>query len=142
MEHEEKYMEAASHALAGFQIIEAGLKDYILEYHHIVQGFLPDQMRYEYSLQDIEGLALGRLVTTFSRMNDNASLIKSLQKLKTQRDDLAHRALTKLYGRERETFKFEDHIDNLVDLANDLGFLMEDLIKEHIKLIGFKNRAK
>lgn len=95
-------------------------------------------MVYKYGRQDIEEAALGKLVTIFERMNGNSTLIEKLRKLKSQRDELAHRALTNLYGRERETFKFDEHIDRLVDLANNLGLLIEDLNKEHVKLFALK----
>ncbi len=56
-----RYQDAASHALAGFQLIEGGLKDYIGIYHKIVRRLLPDRPAYKHTRKDVEEVALGRL---------------------------------------------------------------------------------
>jgi hypothetical protein len=141
MTPEDAYREAASHALAGFQLIEASLKDYIAEFHATVRRHLPASLTYEYSRSDIEDASLGKLVNVFARMNGNVDLVRKLRKLQGQRDELAHRALTKLYGQERETFDFASNTDPLVDLANDLGYLLDDVNKEGLRLLIAREKS-
>lgn len=132
---EDLYREAVSHALAGFQLIEASLKDYIEAFHEVVRKHLPASITYLHGRADIEDASLGRLVGAFSRINGNAELIGKLRGLQRKRDELAHRALTKLYGQGRESFDFAGNTDPLVELANDLGYLLEEVQQEGLKLV-------
>ena len=92
------YRESASHALAGFQLLEEGLKSYVGTYHDTVRKFLPDKLVYRYSRQDIQDAALGKLVGVFSKISANDKLISELRTLTKTRDDLAHKAFVHLYG--------------------------------------------
>jgi len=134
----EHYREIASHALAGFQLIEASLKDYIADYHDKVRDSLPSGMTYLYSGTDVQDLALGRLVSVFAKLNNNKALIKKLQNLQKERDNLAHRALVKLYGPASVTEDFSAQILLLTVLAEQLGQLLSDVLDEHVKLVGKK----
>jgi hypothetical protein len=132
----EHYREIASHALAGFQLIEASLKGYIDDYHDKVRDSLPSGMTYLYSGADVQDAALGRLVSVFAKMNNNKALIEKLQNLQKERDNLAHRALVKLYGPARVTEDFSVQIPILIVLAEQLGLLLSDVLGEHVKLVG------
>jgi hypothetical protein len=138
MDKQKIYSEAATHALAGFQIIEESLKDYITAYHQTVQKFLPTELVYQYQRSEIEDVALGNLVKNFSRMNSNTVLIDKLRKIKQVRDQLAHKALTKLYGPEKETFDFLENTDKFIDTAAELGLIIDEILKEHKKLLVIK----
>lgn len=138
MNNQKIYSEAATHALAGFQIVEESLKDYITAYHQTVKKFLPDELMYQHKRSDIEDLALGKLIEIFSKVNSNILLIGKLRKIKQTRDQLAHKALTKLYGPEKDTFDFLESTDRFIDTAAELGLIIEDILKEHNKLLAIK----
>ena len=91
MNTEDQYREAVSHALAGFQLIEASLKSYVEEYHAAIRRHLPATLTYEYGRTDVEEASLGKLVNLFSRMNGNTGLIEKLRRLQRQRDVRQHR---------------------------------------------------
>lgn len=138
MDNQKMYSEAATHALAGFQIVEESLKSYITTYHQTVQKFLPKELIYDYKRSDIEDLALGRLIEVFSKMNRNSLLIDKLRKIKQIRDQLAHKALSKLYGPQKETFDFLENTDRFIDTANKLGLIIDEILIEHMKLLTVK----
>lgn len=74
MTDQEYFRNIASHALAGFQLIEVGLKDYIADYHDKVRASLPSNMTYKYGARDVEDAPLGKLITLFERTNSNEVL--------------------------------------------------------------------
>lgn len=136
VKYSEHYREIASHALAGFQLIEASLKDYIAVYHDKVRDSLPPGMTYLHHGTDVQDAALGKLVSVFAKMNNNKALIEKLRNLQQTRDNLAHRALAKLYGPTSVTEDFIAQIPTLTGLAEELGILLGDVHDEHIKLVS------
>jgi hypothetical protein len=137
----DRYRHAVSHALAGFQLIEASLKDFINEYHKRINRFLPSGVTYEFTGKDFEEAALGKLVNSFDKMCSNKPLIVKLRKLQSQRDHLAHRALTDLYGPDSSSFDFDAQEEDLIGLAGLLGELLKQVLDEHLKFVDAINRA-
>ncbi|MEJ2793958.1 hypothetical protein WAE56_11100 [Iodobacter sp. LRB] len=134
MTEEEHYRDIAIHALAGFQLIEVVLKDYIADYHDKVREFLPVDMVYEHKADEVTNAPLGKLLDIFGKINANKQLVVELRNLQSKRNDLAHRALVKLYWPAKNEFDFSGNSTQLDGLADDLGGLIEQIIVEHAKL--------
>jgi hypothetical protein len=134
----DQYRDLVAHALAGFQLVEASLKDYISDYHDKVRSCLPPGMVYDYHRSDIQDAALGKLVEVFNKTNRNKELVGSLRKLQASRDNLAHRALTKLYGRRTpaEEQELREQAPGFVALAEQLSELLGNVHNEHVLLVG------
>jgi hypothetical protein len=134
MTEEELYRDIASHALAGFQLIEEGLKNYIADYHDKVREFLPVYMVYEHRADEVANAPLGKLVDIFGKINANKQLVVELRSLQSKRNDLAHRALVNLYGPAKNGFDFSGNSTQLGGLADDLGRLIEQILVERAEL--------
>ncbi len=125
-----RYQEVASHALAGFQLIEGGLKDYIGIYHGLVRKLLPSGLAYKYSRKDVEEVALGRLINIFSKLSTNDALVGALRAQVALRDELAHRAFLNLYGHGDNAEDLISQTDRLVDVAQQIVGLLEAIHNE------------
>jgi hypothetical protein len=135
MNAQQRYQEATSHALAGFQLIEAGLKDYIGLYYETVQRVLDGRLCFKYSREEIDDASLERLTNIFSRTSFNEDLIKQLRSLIKERNELAHKALAYLYDEKKTDQEFEAACSKMIRTAETLGELMGVLLKERV-LIG------
>lgn len=136
MTPEDYYREAASHALAGFQLLEEGLKSYIGCYYETVRQLLPETISYRYQKLDIQEAALGKLVSVFSKINSNDELVFELRKLVKTRDDLAHRAFVHLYGSLPPAKDLQSKASTFIDVAAQIGELLKSLNTETVKVVN------
>lgn len=138
MAGEQYYKESATHALAGFQLVEEALKSYIEQYHDAVRKFLPEKLTYRYGRQDVQEAALGKLVNVFAKVNANDKLIAELQALVATRNDLAHKALVNLYGQKPSEDEFQKRGDGFVEVAERLGNILGELHEQSLRLVAVR----
>ena len=142
MENKEYYKEAAIHALAGFQLIEEGLKRYIVHYYDTVRYLLGDKLHFDYNESDVSEAALQRLLSIFSKINSNKELIEQLRKLVKQRDEIAHKAFVELYGPTKSEAEFEKMYQKYVEVGKQLSRLLTAVNDENFKLFSiYKSHA-
>ena len=142
MDIEQRYREAASHALAGFQLVEQQLKEYIGYYYDAVRFLLNGKLSFNYAREEMDEAALERLTTVFSKINGNEELIKRIRALIKHRNHVAHRALVHLYGKERTGEELETNIDEFIEIAEKLGLILRDLLKETVNVARIKSSVK
>ena len=142
MKVEEHYREAASHALAGFQLIEEGLKSYIDLYHQAVRRLLSEKLTYRYARKDVQDAAYGKLVEVFGKVNGNDELIADLRSLKKIRDDLAHKAFVNLYGTMPEDAELRRRADLYIGVADKIGKLMGRIQREAALMVAVAPEAR
>ena len=135
MEQEGQYRDAVSHALAGFQLIEESLKDYIGFYHDAVRKLLPPTITYGSSRRDIQDAALGKLINVFSKCRGNQAFISDLRSLTSTRDELAHKALVGLYGTVPEPSDLEAKAASFQKKAETISELLAKLNKESLNIL-------
>jgi hypothetical protein len=135
VDHEQRYRDVFSNALAGFQLIEEALKDYIGFYHETVRKLLPSELTYGSTRQDIQDAALGKLINVFAKCSNNQVLISELRSLISVRDQLAHRGLIDLYGTEKTRVDFADRAKQLQETAEKISGLLDQVNKESLKVI-------
>jgi hypothetical protein len=141
MNSRDRYKEASTHALAGFQIIEESLKDYIGHYYDAVRKVLDAKLHFQYSRSDIDQAALGKLLSIFCKINKNEDLVKDLRKLIKHRDDLAHKALVHLYGEPKSDAEFDAMTDSAIEIAEKLGSLMATVRQEILHVYAIAREA-
>ena len=141
MNSRDHYKEASTHALAGFQLIEEGLKDYIGHYYDAVRKRLNGKLHFEYRRTDIDQAALGKLLSIFCKINGNEDLVKQLRKLLKHRDDLAHKALVHLYGTPKSDSEYAAMSDSAIETASKLGELMSVLHQEINRVVVIAKEA-
>jgi hypothetical protein len=91
------YRTGVTQALAGFQLIEEGLKTYLGIYFDSIRLLIGDRLHFGFAKEDYQDAALGRLITIFAKTSSNAELLSQLRSVTRQRDHIAHQALLKLY---------------------------------------------
>jgi hypothetical protein len=80
-----------------YQYIEFALRGCIVRYHATAKFRLDGYLPYEVPLEAIDGAALGLLVKWFKLFSTNIALVKELNKLKVERDRLAHQGFVFTY---------------------------------------------
>lgn len=128
------YTDTATHALAGFQLLEASLKDYIAEYYHAIKTMVGTKLPFKYDRADIENSPLGRLCTLFSKLNENEPLIKKIQSIQSHRDKLAHRALALTFDRNISDEEYLKMTHTFEETINDIEIVLKEVREERIKV--------
>jgi hypothetical protein len=142
MNAEQDYRRAATHALAGFQLIEEGLKTYVGQFHETVRKLLPAEIAYLHSQTDIQDAALGKLVNVFSKINSNKQLVAQLRALVKTRDELAHKAFLHLYGTRPAAEELASKTSTFIEVAALVGELLRSLNAESLKVVGVRPKRR
>jgi hypothetical protein len=130
----ELYEKRVSITLAGFQVTELFLKDYIAAAYDVTQKLLDGVIEFSPSRKDIENHSPERLVATFKTINGNGELIKNLQSLIEHRNKLAHRALLPLYGSSTSDDEYWALIDEISPLEQEVDKCMSGVRDELLEL--------
>src|ERR1700743_3716543 len=92
------YTDGVTQVLAGFQIIEDMLKSYLEVHFDLTRTILNGRLHFGFRREDYQDAALGRLAQVFSKLCSDKQLVADLRAVVERRDQIAHRALLKLYG--------------------------------------------
>ena len=87
------YKDRAVRVLGTFQMLELSIKIYISAAYHVIRLRLDGEIPFNYDFWHVENFPLEKLLSVFSKLNSNKSLHARLNKLREQRNDVAHRAL-------------------------------------------------
>ena len=142
MDARKRYRDLATHALAGFQLVEASLKQYIGYYYDAVSALVDDRLSFSYSHSDIDEAALEKLLGIFSKVNGNKEFIKELRALINIRNEVAHRAFVDLYKPAQKTPDFEPKSDELIQIAEKLGAILAQMSEETTKVKSVLSMAR
>lgn len=139
-----RYREAATHALAGFQLVEERLKEYIGYHYDAVRALVVGRIAFLHKREEIEEASLERLTTIFARLTSNADLVKEIRALTRVRNDVAHRALVDLYGPGKGEEEMEQNVQQFIEVAEKLSKIMKQLLIEttHVLQITKQFEAK
>lgn len=84
--------------MANFQLFELALKIYIGKSYNFIHHLVEDRVHFDFSISDVENYPLERLINVFGKLNGNEELKKRLNKLKSERNYVAHQALLVTIG--------------------------------------------
>ena len=113
--------------LGSFQLLEFALKTYIAHAYKIIKKSVDEKVHFDYSKKDIEELPLERLLNIFAKLNTNNELISRLNKLRIERNHIAHKALIITMGSMYDAGAVEDKYHEF--------FWLEDELSECLKLV-------
>lgn len=130
MEVKNRYQEAATHALAGFQLVEERLKEYIGYHYDAVRALLAGRIAFLHKREEIENASLERLTTAFAHITLNAELVKEIRALTRIRNEVAHRALIHLYGPRTDEEEMAQNIQQFIEVADKLSKIMKQILIE------------
>ena len=74
---EQQYIDSVTRALGGYQFIEQLLKRHIEIGFTFVQYKMNNSIPFKFSGKDYESAALERLIVAFSKLSNNAGLVKT-----------------------------------------------------------------
>jgi hypothetical protein len=113
--------------LSNFQLLELTLKLYIGTSYDYIYVLVSGRIHFDFSIDDVENYPLERLLNVFGKLNKNKELKKRLNKLKKERNYIAHEALLVTIG-------LEPNMETLHKKAEDF-FYLEDELMECLKLV-------
>ena len=87
-----EYNSQIMRVLSNFQFIEEALRMYISYSYRLITQKLDKQIPFSFTYNDVKNDSLGKLLKKFKKINANSKLIKNLEKLKKERDFIAHKA--------------------------------------------------
>ena len=126
------YVGTATSALAGYQLLEEQLKEYLDMYYGIIRTLLNGRVFFDFSRDDINKAPLGRLLHLFSKTCANKELIARVRALVGHRDEMAHQAFLCLY---QPGTKDEDYIalsKKTSERSSEIANVMRDVIAEMV----------
>ncbi|WP_417438875.1 hypothetical protein [Idiomarina sp.] len=123
----ESYKAMTLRILSNFQLLELTLKLYIGRAYELIGLSLNGRMHFDYSVADVENFPLERLLNVFGKLNGNRELLERLNKLRAQRNHVAHESLIIVMGtiydkevvqkKHGEFFYLEDELTECLDLV-------------------------
>jgi|SRR5471030_1528601 len=135
----EHYKTVTLRILGNFQLLEFALKTYIGRAYSVIRNCVGKKVPFDYSREDVEAYPLERLLTTFSKLNLNKELLVRLNKLREERNHIAHRSLIVTMGAMYDRGAVEDKCHEYFwledELAECLGLVIEEArsLGEHSK---------
>jgi hypothetical protein len=128
MKQEQKFYKDRTVALlTSFQLLELSLKLYIGNSYDYIHMLVESHIHFDFSISDVESYPLERLLNVFGKLNGNDELKKRLNKLKKERNYIAHEALLVTVGTN-------PNMEKLQKKAEDF-FYLEDELSECLKLV-------
>jgi hypothetical protein len=122
-------------ALGGFQLIEEGLKQYIGLAEEIIilrtDGVTPYKPEGEAHWRKVP---LGRLLKRFARLTNDDSLVKEIDTLVEDRNQLAHAAFIQTFQKRMDADQLLGGMERYQELANKVSGLA-DRVLEHLSEI-------
>lgn len=129
------YKLAAYHALAGFQLLEKNIKDYLNQHNAMVQFLVQPDLVYNFSVDDNNGMALSGLLKRFKRVSNKTDLISDINSLISDRDNLAHSALIGVYH-DVSKDEYKASIESFKQVSARLKPVNNALLRETVALIA------
>jgi hypothetical protein len=130
MSSEQLYRDGVVLALAGFQLLEDQLKNYLDVYYSAVRFLLAGRLSFEFARADINEAPLERLLTNVDKCCANKDLIKRVRSLVKKRNDLAHKAFLVLYGPRLSDSEMAVAVNDFHSVASELHQIMGMLLDE------------
>ena len=123
----DSYKATTLRILVNFQLLEFALKIYIGRTYELIQACVGSRVYFDYSISDVENFPLERLLSVFRKLNGNAELLKRLNKLKVDRNHVAHESLLVTMGSKYDR--------EVVQEKHGEFFHLEDELSECLKLV-------
>lgn len=135
MDIREQYSQAAAHALAGFQLIEERIKEYLEHYYDSVRILLNGRLAFSYSRDEINEAPLERLTNIFAKTTGNEDLVRRVRALIKHRNEIAHKALVYMYGDRKTEQELDASIPEFIALSESLLDIMDEIHRETVAVI-------
>lgn len=129
-DHRESYKAITLHILGSFQLLEFALKAYIGRAYSVIKKSVGETVHFGYSAKDIEEFPLERLLNAFSKLNTNKELLSRLNKLRVERNHIAHRSLIVTMGSMYDPGAIEDKYVEYFWLEDELTECLLLVIEE------------
>ncbi|KAB7703183.1 hypothetical protein GBN26_02100 [Plesiomonas shigelloides] len=121
--------------LSGYQLIEASLKLYIVNYFRIAKYYISDRIHFGFDGSDYHDAPLGQLVKVFSKTCADKELVADLKSEISHRNHVAHKATLVLYKKDTVTSEeFDNLIKDIQMHGEKITNLLSRLKKVHSEL--------
>lgn len=129
-DHRESYKAITLRILGSFQLLEFALKAYIGRAYSVIKKSVGKTVHFGYSAKDVEEFPLERLLNIFSKLNTNKELLSRLNKLRVERNHIAHRSLILTMGSMYDPGAIEDKYVEYFWLEDELTECLHLVIEE------------
>ena len=129
-----EFKDSVIHGLSAFQLIEELLKSYIKYSFKLIRVNLDDSIPFSFDVQDYEKAALGTLTKTFGKLTSNDNLRKTLNRVASQRDYIAHQALVRYIKDPKDQEHHDLHKSKIDEIILEAWQCLFELKLEYEKL--------
>jgi len=129
------YQKAVHVALERCQFIEETLRMCISHAMEIAKLQLSPYYPVKYTNADLSKLSMGKMVSIFSRISDNASLKKSLNSITTERNYIAHQSLLFTIGESHDPIHMKQQIGKIDGIKERAILVHNNLLDARYKLL-------
>lgn len=130
------YKDTVVGLLASFQLLELSLKLYIGTSYDYIRMLVGDHIYFDFSISDVDSYPLERLLNIFGKLNGNEELKKRLNKLRTERNYIAHEALLVTIGSNPNMETLNNKTQDFFYLEDELSECLKLVSEEFLKLKG------
>jgi len=88
-----EYFHEVAKSLGACQLVEFELKLYIAQAFDVIKKRVDNVVHFDFSGDDYQSASLDRLINGFKKLTSNVNLVRELEKFKSKRDFIAHRAI-------------------------------------------------
>ncbi len=137
-DHRHEFLQEIAQPLSGCQLLEFELKIYIERAFEVIRKKVDGIVDFGFSGDDHENSSLERLIGTFRKLSTNRELIAGLEKFKSERNFLAHRAIVACMDPEGrfEESSIQSIRPRLQEMEIAASKLCAAVYEESIKFLG------
>ena len=126
------YLDEINRSIVSFQFIEEALRMYLDYAYQLVQLRVGDALPVHLARKDIEHWPMVRLIREFAKFNDNAPMIRGMQRLASLRNEVVHRGLLLTH----EEIRDQDHMEQQAERAQRIANGAEGCVQELLSEVG------
>jgi hypothetical protein len=131
--NDHRFLLEVAKALAGCQEIELELKAYISHALSNIRGKVNGAFPFKFHGSDYDEASLETLIKVFSKLSDNADLVRRLNQFKKKRNSLAHMAIARCMNDDGklDPWKTSGAYADITTVRTDSELILNEIFKEH-----------
>lgn len=137
MNPKQRYKHQIYHSLAGFQLLEQSIKDYLAAYYYAIKLALISELKlpFEYSVNRFDNMPLGTLHKELAKAKPKDEVIIKIESLFPKRKLLAHKSLALVYDTSQTDEQLESEVNSYIEVSKEISLINKYLNIETKNLI-------
>lgn len=127
----EEYAEVVRDILWNCQVIEEGLRRYLIASYEYIQKTMAGSLPFHFDRRNFDKDSFGTLVSKFEKLSDNSSLVSQLRTLTEHRNKCAHQGFALKVKQWCDTDFIESELERLVEIRSSSETCASSVMKEY-----------